>query len=124
MDFSSLEFKTFALFIVNIIISGNYIPGLLPCYTLHRLDVNNAFLHGDFHKDVYMNPPEGLPHAPHLVCKLKKSLYGLKQASRQWFAKLTIELLHQGFIQSKHDYSLFTKETSTSFTIVAISFTN
>ena len=37
----------------------------------------------------YMNPLEGLDVAPHLVCKLKKSLYGLKQASIQWFAKLT-----------------------------------
>ena len=67
-----------------------------------------------------MKPLEGLVHDPHHVCKLKKSLYEFKQASRQWFAKLTIEFLDQGFTQSKNDYSLFTKQSSQSFTIVAV----
>ena len=50
----------------------------------------------------------------------QKFLYGLKQASRQWFAKLTTELTRQGFTQSKNDYSLFIKHVSTSITIVAV----
>lgn len=73
------------------------------------MDVNNAFLHCDLYEEVYMKLPEGLEVDLSLVCKLKKSLYGLKQASRQWFAKLTIELTHLGFIQPKNDYSLFIK---------------
>lgn len=45
---------------------------------------------------------------PHLVCKLQKSLYGLKQAFHQWNAKHTIAMLDFGLSQSKFDYSLFT----------------
>ncbi|GJS53619.1 ribonuclease H-like domain-containing protein [Tanacetum coccineum] len=43
------------------------------------------------------------------VCKLNKSMYGLKQAPRQWNAKLTVALHENNFVQSKSDYSLFTK---------------
>lgn len=67
-----------------------------------------------------MRVPEGLDAAPNVVCRLRKSLYGLKQASRQWFARLTSEMLHQGFVQSQYDSSLFLKQASTSFIIAAI----
>ncbi|KAK2390516.1 putative mitochondrial protein [Trifolium repens] len=53
---------------------------------LHQLDVNNAFLHGDLHEDVYMTIPQGVHHSkPNQVCKLLKSLYGTRISDHSLF---------------------------------------
>ncbi|GJX94424.1 retrovirus-related pol polyprotein from transposon TNT 1-94 [Tanacetum coccineum] len=79
-------------------------------WDLHQLDISNAFPHGYIDEEIYMVPPEGYTKAaPNQVCKLTRSLYGLKQASRQWNQELTKFLLANGYAQSKHDYSLFVK---------------
>ena len=67
-----------------------------------------------------MQVPKGYEKTKNKVCKLRKSLYGLKQASRQQFAKLINELKNQNFRQSKNDYSLFPKKEEGSITILAV----
>ena len=85
-------------------------------WPLYQLDVNNAFLYGDLHEDVYMVLPNGFNGGDDSkVCKLNKSLYGLKQAPRQWNAKLTTALVEHGFEQSKLDYSLYVKQKGSVF---------
>ncbi|KAI0499987.1 hypothetical protein KFK09_018195 [Dendrobium nobile] len=68
-------------------------------WQIFQLDVSNAFLHGELHDNIHMRQPPGFvdPASPSVICKLNKSLYGLKQALRQWFEKLTTFLQNQGF---------------------------
>ncbi|GJZ13349.1 ribonuclease H-like domain-containing protein [Tanacetum coccineum] len=86
-----------------------------------QLDINNAFLYGDLSETVYMDLPEGFFSAnDKRDCRLKKSLYGLKQAPMQWNAKLIHTLVENGFIQSKSDYSLFTKSEKGNFVALLV----
>ncbi|CAJ2643328.1 unnamed protein product [Trifolium pratense] len=71
--------------------------------------------------DVYMTIPEGVvAPKPNQVCKLLKSLYGLKHASRKWYERLTSLLVQQGYTQSTSDYSLFTLKHDHSFTALLV----
>lgn len=87
-----------------------------------QLDVKTAFLNGDLHEELYMFQPTGfeIEGQEDLVCRLNKSLYGLKQASRSWNEKFNNFLVQYGFSQSKADPCVYTIKTETELTIMAI----
>ncbi|OMO63131.1 Integrase, catalytic core [Corchorus capsularis] len=76
-------------------------------WPLFQMDVKNAFLNGDLHEEVYMQPPPGYSCPVKKVCRLRRALYGLKQAPRAWFEKFNDALKQIGFLQSNNDSALF-----------------
>lgn len=80
-------------------------------WSLRQADINNAFLNGDLHEEIYMVQPPDFEQqgndGKQLVCRLRKALYGFKQALRAWFHKLKEYLVATKFEVSKSDNSLF-----------------
>ena len=89
-------------------------------WSLHQMDVKNAFLHGDLKEDIYMTIPPGISSSSSQVCKLNRSLYGLKQAPRAWFEKFRTTLVQFSFRQSQYDSSLFLCKTSDGIVLLLI----
>ncbi|RVW56445.1 Retrovirus-related Pol polyprotein from transposon RE1 [Vitis vinifera] len=82
-------------------------------WCLQQLDIKNAFLNGDLEEEVYMEIPPGFEEsmAKNQVCKLQKSLYGLKQSPRAWFDRFTKAVLKLGYKQGQADHTLFVKKS-------------
>jgi hypothetical protein len=78
---------------------------------LRQVDVTTAFLNGDLDETIYMVQPPGFEESGNLVCHLRKSLYGLRQAPRQWHIKLKAVLEEMGFFATDSDPGLFIKST-------------
>ncbi|GJX18686.1 zinc finger, CCHC-type containing protein [Tanacetum coccineum] len=79
---------------------------------IHQMDVKTAFLNGDLEEEVYMNQPHGfiMLGNENKVCKLIKSLYGLKQTPKQWHQKFDEVVLYNGYLLNQADkyvYSTF-----------------
>ncbi|RVW35016.1 Retrovirus-related Pol polyprotein from transposon RE1 [Vitis vinifera] len=85
-------------------------------WPLYQLDIKNAFLHGELLEEVYMEQPPGFVAQGEsgLVCKLRRSLYGLKQSPRAWFGSLSSVVQEYGMLQSEADHSVFYHHNSSS----------
>ena len=87
---------------------------------LEQLDVKTAFLHGDLEEDLYMIQPEGfiVQGQENLVCKLRKSLYDLKQAPRQWYKKFD-SFMHKIWFR-RCDHCCYVKFSDNSYIILLL----
>ena len=91
-------------------------------FELHHLDIETTFLHGDLDEDIYMEQPPYFvdPQFPKYVCKLKKSLYGLKQSPRMWHLKLHNYLTSIGFMRIQAEQNLYIRKEDSFFTIIGV----
>ena len=83
-------------------------------FFLKEMDVNAAYLHPKLDKNVYSDQSKSFEkldrNGKKLACKLKKIIYGLKQAAKRWYQELLTFLNQQMFERSKHDYLIFRKK--------------
>ena len=80
-------------------------------WELHQMDVKSAFLNGNLENEIYMNQPEGYidKEYPNMVCRLRKSLYGLKQSARCWNITMDTFLKSYGYVQATADPCIYLK---------------
>nr|CAN64167.1 hypothetical protein VITISV_015919 [Vitis vinifera] len=78
-------------------------------WPLYQLDIKNVFLHDDLAEEVYMEQPPGFVAQGEsgLVCRLRRSLYGLKQSPRAWFGRFSSVVQEFGMLRSTADHSVF-----------------
>ncbi|GJW02983.1 retrotransposon protein, putative, ty1-copia subclass [Tanacetum coccineum] len=91
-------------------------------YEIWQMDVKIAFLNGYLSEEVYMEQPEGFvnPKYPNRVCKLKRSIYGLKQASRLWNKRFNDEIMKFGFTQNRDEPCVYLKASGSNVTFLIL----
>ncbi|GJZ19626.1 retrotransposon protein, putative, ty1-copia subclass [Tanacetum coccineum] len=91
-------------------------------YEIWQMDVKTAFLNGYLDEDIYMVQPEGFvdPNHPRKVCKLQRSIYGLKQASRSWNKRFNEEIKRFGFAQNLDESCVYQKASGSNVTFLIL----
>ena len=91
-------------------------------YEIWQMDVKTAFLNGYLDEDIYMVQPEGFidPKHPRKVCKLQRSIYGLKQASRSWNKRFDEEIKRFGFTQNLDEPCVYQKASGSNVTFLIL----
>jgi hypothetical protein len=89
---------------------------------IKQLDMKIAFLHGNLEEEIYMEQPEGFSAKgkEHLVCWLKKNLYGLKQALRLWYKKFDSFMVDHGYDRTTSNHCVFVKKFSNGEFIILL----
>lgn len=89
---------------------------------LHQMDVKTDFLNGRLEEEVYMAQPEGFitDGKENKVCLLKRSIYGLKQASRQWYLKFHDTITTFGFTENMVDHCIYLKISGSKFAFLVL----
>lgn len=87
---------------------------------LHQMDVKTAFLNGQLNEEIYMAQPDGFEQGKGLVCRLNRSLYGLKQASRAWNERFHNFIVKLGFVRSENDQCLYLQGTGKNKIIIVL----
>jgi hypothetical protein len=89
-------------------------------FKLYQMDVKSSFLNGVIQEELYVRKPPGFksPKYPDRVYKISKALYGVKQASRAWYARLKMFLLEHEYFMGSVDKTLFTLNHDTDFLLV------
>ncbi|THG28111.1 Ty1/Copia family ribonuclease HI, partial [Naasia lichenicola] len=91
-------------------------------YEIWQMDVKTAFLNGYLEEELYMVQPEGFidPKHPKKVCKLKRSIYGLKQASRSWNHRFDQVIKDNGFVRSVEEPCLYIKSSGSKIVFLVL----
>ena len=93
-------------------------------HVMHQFDVKTAFLHSPIEEEVYLEQPQEFvkrgSDGEKLVCRLNKSIYGLKQAANNWYKELANFLLRQGFTRSRNDHCLFARSEAEDHTFILV----
>jgi hypothetical protein len=112
--FSPIAKLTSIIFLLSIVVSFDL--------EVEQMDVKTTFLHGDLEEEIYMKHPEGfvVKGNKELVCKLKKSLYGLNKSPRMWYEKFDTYILGLGFVRSKVDHCVYSKQVGNHFIYVVL----
>ena len=86
------------------------------------MDVKTAFLNGELDEEIYMDQPIGFvtKGQKHKVCKLKRSIYDLKQSSRQWYLRFHRAVLSNRFTMIEEDHCVYVKRSKGSFIILSL----
>jgi hypothetical protein len=89
---------------------------------VEQMDVKTTFLHGDLEEEIYMKQPKGfvVKGKKELVCKLKKSLYGMKKSPRVWYKTFDTYILGLGFVRSRADHYVYSNQVGNHFIYVVL----